>query len=81
MTGMDGAFDLRGKVALVTGGANGIGRASAKALASLGAMVVVTDVDHSGAIAVARHLGGRAIDHDVTEEDQWRGVISGIATL
>jgi NAD(P)-dependent dehydrogenase (short-subunit alcohol dehydrogenase family) len=38
-----------GKVALVTGGASGIGRASAIAFAKDGFIVVVADIDHSGA--------------------------------
>ncbi len=71
------------KVALVTGGASGIGRGCAEKLASEGATVVVTDVqDHLGE-AVVRGIaeaGGRAeyLHHDVTDEAAWEGVIGAI---
>lgn len=55
--------DLTGRVALVTGGASGIGEASALALAAAGAAVVVADLDAGGAGAVAGRIieaGGRA---------------------
>lgn len=48
--------DLRGKTALVTGGANGIGRAIVQRLADNGAAVAIADVDFSGAEAMARTL-------------------------
>ena len=55
---------LEGKVALVTGAAAGIGRASALALAREGAAVCVSDINSEGAQATARRIideGGRAI--------------------
>ena len=48
---------LREKVALVTGGASGIGRATALALAAEGAYVVVADVDEAGGQAVVAEIG------------------------
>jgi NAD(P)-dependent dehydrogenase (short-subunit alcohol dehydrogenase family) len=55
-------MDLTGKVAIVTGGASGIGRALALAFAQEGARgVVVADLDGEGAEAVARQIGGRAL--------------------
>lgn len=55
-------MDFTGKVAVVTGGAHGIGRATALAFARHGARVVVVDRDGEGAAAVAAELGaGRAI--------------------
>jgi NAD(P)-dependent dehydrogenase (short-subunit alcohol dehydrogenase family) len=54
---------LAGRVAIVTGGASGIGRASAAALAGAGATVVVADLDETGARTVAEDIerdGGRA---------------------
>ncbi len=61
--------DLTGRVALVTGGASGIGTATAKALAKSGAKVVVSDV--SDGAALARDIGGAYVRHDVTSEDDW----------
>jgi NAD(P)-dependent dehydrogenase (short-subunit alcohol dehydrogenase family) len=48
--------DLKGKVAVITGGASGIGRATALALAHAGARVVLADIDAEGADAVAREI-------------------------
>ena len=52
---------LRGKVAIVTGGAGGIGHAFARGLASEGARVVIADMDEAGAGALASELGGDAL--------------------
>ena len=50
---------MRGRVAFVTGGASGIGRAICGALVARGANVVVADINASGAAALARELGER----------------------
>lgn len=65
-------MDFKGKVALVTGAANGIGRATVMGFASYGAKVVVVDRDGAGAAAVAgaiKQKGGDAISvaADVTK--------------
>ena len=51
------AQELAGKVAIVTGGAGGIGAATAEMLVGEGAKVVVADVDAEGGAAVATRLG------------------------
>lgn len=64
-----GQGDLSGRVALVTGGASGIGRACAARLRAAGAHVVVVDVDVEGAAAVAAELGGEHRGLDLADLD------------
>lgn len=54
------AKELSGRIALVTGGASGIGLACARILAARGAHVIVADLDPTGAADAARELGGEA---------------------
>lgn len=61
--------ELTGRVALVTGGARGLGAAAAKALAAKGAKVIVTDIGDGGETAAA--IDGVFLKHDVTIEDDW----------
>lgn len=65
---------MKGKAALVTGSASGLGKACAKKLAENGASVVIADVNFEGACAVAEEIkaaGGQAIavNMDVTSEE------------
>lgn len=71
------------KVALVTGGAMGIGRACAERLAAEGAMVAITDVADDAGEAVVRGInasGGTAIyrHHDVTSEAEWQEIVAEV---
>lgn len=77
------AGQVEGKVALVTGGASGIGAACAELLAREGASVAVTDVDElSGPEVVAgiRKAGGEATfwHHDVTSEPRWIEIVAAV---
>ena len=74
---------VQGKVAIVTGGASGIGAASAETLAHEGATVVVADIDEAGGEAVVRRIagaGGQAVflRHDVTNEARWVEVVAEV---
>lgn len=73
-------FRLDGHVTVVTGAAAGIGRAIALTFADAGSAVVVTDIKHEGAEAVAEEIrahGGRAIgmECNVTREDHLAAVV------
>jgi 3-oxoacyl-[acyl-carrier protein] reductase len=70
---------FQGKTALVTGGANGIGAATAARLASEGATVVVADFDEQSAQQTAKEIGGHAVRCDVTKlEDVEAAVAAAI---
>jgi NAD(P)-dependent dehydrogenase (short-subunit alcohol dehydrogenase family) len=72
---------VQGKVAIITGGALGIGRACAIRLAEEGARVVVTDIKEEEGRQVVEEIkssGGEAIfiRHDVAGEDEWKRVVN-----
>lgn len=74
---------LDNKIALVTGGAMGIGRACGEALAREGASVVISDLDDTSGTSVVEAInssGGTAmyIHHDVTSEEHWQSVLTTI---
>lgn len=60
--------DLAGRLAVVTGGASGIGAACATRLAESGASVVVADLNLDAAVAVADRIGGRAFGVDLAAD-------------
>jgi NAD(P)-dependent dehydrogenase (short-subunit alcohol dehydrogenase family) len=67
---------LSGKVAVVTGGASGQGRAATEMFAGQGARVVVADIDANGAARVADAIGGAAVGVDVAQEADVRDMIA-----
>ncbi len=74
-------FELSGRKALVTGGAQGLGEGMAKALAEAGATVVIADVQEEAGRAVAKGLasdGGREhgfVALDVSSDEGWEAAI------
>jgi 3(or 17)beta-hydroxysteroid dehydrogenase len=72
---------VKGKVAIITGGGGGLGKAQALLLAKEGAKVVVTDLDEAHGKGVAEEIKGQDgealfIRHDVSSEAQWKSVIN-----
>jgi 3-oxoacyl-[acyl-carrier protein] reductase len=70
---------FEGKTALVTGGAKGIGAATAARLAAEGAAVVVADFDESAAAETAERIGGRAVRCDVTSRADVEAAVAAAA--
>jgi len=73
---------VEGKVAIVTGGASGIGRGCALRLAEEGAAVIVTDIDTGMGKETVTLLDGPGtfLEHDVTDELQWQGVVEQVVS-
>src|SRR5690349_13701357 len=71
---------VQDKIAIVTGGASGVGKADCLLLAREGAKVIVTDIDEKNGQAVAKQItdaGGTAVfaKHDIASEPSWEAVI------
>jgi 3(or 17)beta-hydroxysteroid dehydrogenase len=69
---------VQDKVAVITGGAGGLGGATARRMADEGAKVVITDLADDQGQALARELGGEYRRLDVTSEAQWASVVADI---
>lgn len=69
---------IDGKIALVTGGASGLGAAMVRCFAAEGADVVIADIDRAGGEALATELGGRARFQylDVSDEPSWHAALA-----
>lgn len=76
-------MQLQGKKAIITGGARGIGGATATLFVREGAEVVITDVLTKDGEAKAKELGDAAhyLKHDVTQQDQWDKVVKESVSL
>jgi 2-hydroxycyclohexanecarboxyl-CoA dehydrogenase len=72
---------LEGRKALVTGGASGIGAATARRLAAEGAEVWVGDLNQEGAESVASEVSGHALQLDVTDLDSARAAVEEAGRL
>ncbi|OJU91791.1 MAG: 3-hydroxyacyl-CoA dehydrogenase [Burkholderiales bacterium 66-5] len=72
-------MQIQGQAALVTGGGSGLGEATARALARLGAKVTVLDMNREHAERVAKEIGGLAIPVDVTSADGMQAAIDQAA--
>ena len=69
---------LRGKVALVTGGASGIGEAIVRRFVAEGASVYLADVDAEAGPRIAAELGAVFLHLDVAREEDWQGAMNRI---
>lgn len=67
---------LAGKVAIITGGASGIGAATARRFREEGAEVVLSDVQDATGKRLAEEIGAVFQHHDVTDEAAWREVMA-----
>ena len=73
---------VEGKMAFITGGAQGLGKAAALMLAKEGAKVTVADINEKGAVAVAEEINALypgkafAVHLDVTREDEWKAALA-----
>jgi NAD(P)-dependent dehydrogenase (short-subunit alcohol dehydrogenase family) len=72
---------LSGKVALVTGGASGIGKAVVERFAAEGADVIVADLNDADGEKVAADAGGRFVRLDVSDADAWDALVGSIDRL
>ena len=68
---------LEGKIALITGGAKGLGEADCRLFTKEGASVIIADVDPD-ARALAEELDGTFMHLDVSDEDNWKQVVTDI---
>jgi NAD(P)-dependent dehydrogenase (short-subunit alcohol dehydrogenase family) len=74
-------MNLEGASAVVTGGASGIGEASAEQLAALGARVVIADLNEERGSAVASRLGGLFVKCDVSSEEDGSAAVAAASEM
>lgn len=79
---MSTPFRQDGRVAMVTGGASGIGEATSRVFAAAGATVLIADIDMARAEKLAAELpGARAVKCDVTDEAGIKDLFAGLEKL
>jgi len=79
---MSEPFYLENKIALVTGGASGIGAATTRELSRAGAQVIIADIDHPAAESLSSEIPGtRAVKMDVTDAESINLAIAGVPKL
>lgn len=73
-------LDLSGAGVLITGGASGLGAATARRLAACGAAVVLADLQDEAAQAIAADIGGRYVRTDVTDPDSLAAAVAAASS-
>ncbi|MFF0309110.1 SDR family NAD(P)-dependent oxidoreductase [Streptosporangium sp. NPDC004379] len=74
-------MDLNGAAAIISGGASGLGEATARELAAHGATVVIADLNEERGKAIADELGGLFVKTDVSDEEQVQAAVdAAVAT-
>ncbi|XWL03402.1 3-oxoacyl-ACP reductase FabG [Macrococcoides goetzii] len=71
-------FSLSNQIALVTGGANGIGRGIVEALYQAGAFVIIADIDEENGQKASEDVQGQFIKLDVTDQHRCKAIIKKI---
>jgi len=74
-------MDLTGTAAIISGGASGLGEASARALAAAGSTVVIADLNADRGEAVAAEIGGKFVQADVADEASVAAAVDVAAAL
>jgi NAD(P)-dependent dehydrogenase (short-subunit alcohol dehydrogenase family) len=74
-------MDVNGTAAIVSGGASGLGEATARVLAAAGATVVVADLNEEGGKRVAEEIGGQFARTDVSDEASVRAAVDVAAAI
>ncbi|MGV2291875.1 3-hydroxyacyl-CoA dehydrogenase [Trinickia sp. YCB016] len=74
-------MEIRGNAFLITGGASGLGAATARLLAEHGGKVVIADLNESAGTALAKELGGVFVKCDVTREDDATQAVAAATQL
>jgi NAD(P)-dependent dehydrogenase (short-subunit alcohol dehydrogenase family) len=74
-------MEIRDNVFLITGGASGLGAATAQRLAAQGGKVVLADLNQQAGEALAQELGGKFVKCDVSREDDASSAVAAAAAL